>query len=181
VTIALAFGLLKLQAAHQCKLAGSYMSHTYLGSQLAHYTLSYIESVKNCLLEYDLWQSASTFFQNCGPKTVLGEDSHFMTNWSLSSSFPFSLYLSVLPQLEYGSWSGSNLICCAHAFTLANLANLSLSLTFCWHVCNPSLNSNLLSFTIALPAFLTEQCLQIHEHGHCHHLLSQKQHFQAIY
>jgi hypothetical protein len=71
VTIALAFGLPKLQAAYQCMLAGSYMSHTYLGSQLAHYTLSYIESVKNCLLEYDLWQSASTFFQNCGPNTVL--------------------------------------------------------------------------------------------------------------
>lgn len=114
--------------------------------------------------------------QNC-----LGEDSHFMPNWSLSSSFPFSLYLSVLPHMKYGSCSGSNLICCVHAFTLVNLANLSLSLTFCWHVCNPSLNSNLLSFTIAWPAFLTEQSLQIHEHGHCHHLLSQKQHFQAIY
>jgi hypothetical protein len=104
------------------------------------------------------------FLPELWPQNCLGEDSHFMTNCSLPSSFPFSLYLSVLPQLEYGSCLGSNLICCAHAFTLVNLANLSLSLTFCWHVCNPSSNSNLLSFTIAWPAFLTEESFQIHDH-----------------
>jgi hypothetical protein len=90
VTIALAFGLLKLQAAHQCM---------YVGWQLH---VSYIPGLTVGPLHFVLhrkWQKQLTgiwlvavckyflpelWLQNC-----LGEDSHFMTNWSLSSSIPF--------------------------------------------------------------------------------------------